>query len=148
MRKLTIIGLVLVAVLLALALAMLAPFDIGEVTVSFRFHSEAKRALKRLGLPEDATEVSDITVEGPDGTMPEIATRSFISGGTVDALHRFFHEKCDNQGFFHPSDDLLNLQPETLCEGRRPSGAFEVLLFTECADNSCFVYIEVRHFIM
>jgi len=137
---------VLVAVLLALAL--LGPLDIGEVTVSFHLHSEAKRVLERLGLPEDATDVSDIRVENPDGPMPEIATQSFLSGGTVDALHRFFYEKCENEGLSYPGDDLLSLQPETICEGRKPSGAFEVLLFTECADNSCFVHIEVRHFIM
>lgn len=91
MRKLTIItvmGLMFAAVLLALAL--LEPFDIGEATIFLRLHLEAKTVLERLGLPEDATDISDIRVEGPDGPMPEIATRSFVSGGTVDALQRFY----------------------------------------------------------
>lgn len=147
MRKLTIItvmGLMFAAVLLALAL--LEPFDIGEATILLRLHLEAKTVLERLGLPEDATDISDIRVEGPDGPMPEIATRSFVSGGTVDALQRFYYKKCENEGFFYPGDDLLHLQPATICEGQKPSGTFEVLLFSRCSDNSCLVSIEVRHF--
>ncbi len=42
--------------------------------------SEAKGLLERLGLPESATDISPIDVDGPGGNMPEIAGRSFIAG--------------------------------------------------------------------
>ena len=83
----------------------------------------------------DATDVSSITVAGPDGLMPEIATRSFNVSSTAAALQQFYSTKCEDAALSEPGGDLLHLEPAVICEGQGPTGTAMVLLFSECADT-------------
>ncbi len=135
--------------LVALALAsvitamFLRPFHIGNITVSIG--SNAKSLLKQLGIPNDATQVSDISVYGPDGPMPQIATRSFSFAGTAQTAQNFYLEKCQAASFNPPGEDILKLDPAAICERIDESGAFTVFLYKSCARSVCDFSIEVRH---
>lgn len=146
-----IIGLIVITTAaIFLALMLMPPsFDIGDATILLRPRSEARLLLEKLGLPDNTTQVSSITVYGPDGPMPEIATRSFIvNSSNYAALQEFYRERCKAIAFSEPDKDLLRLEPATLCSGREPSGMVNVLLFPDCTDLSCSVNIEVRILVM
>jgi hypothetical protein len=99
--------------------------------------SEARRLLDNLGLPPGAYEASDIEVEGPDGSMPEIATRSFRAPGKAEALERFYFDRCKQAGLSEPRAESARLEPEMLCERWRTGGFDVVLLSTRCERDDC-----------
>lgn len=73
------------------------------VMLSLAACADAKALLDRLGLPEGAADVSPVDVDGPDGNMPEIATRSFRVRGDATALSRFYFERCQQVGYLKPN---------------------------------------------
>jgi hypothetical protein len=106
--------------------------------------SEAKGLLERLGLPESATDVSPIDVDGPDGNMPEIASRSFHVRSDAATLSRFYLERCRQEGLSEADQKSVQLEATTLCESSRPGQAQTVLLFTDCSGETCRVMLTVR----
>jgi hypothetical protein len=124
--------------ILAVALAM-----VGLVRL-WQLGFEARRLLESLGLPPGAYEVSDIDVQGPDGPMPEIASRSFRVRGDAPALERFYFDRCKQAGLSEPSPESARLEAQLLCERPRTGGIDWVLLSTRCEGDSCLGTLEVR----
>ena len=131
------------AFVFVVAVVLLAPFNIGDTTVSIG--SDAKSLLNRLGTPDGATQVSDISVYGPDGPMPEIAMRSFTLADTAQAAQNFYLERCKAASLALPSEDILKLDPAAICERIDASGTLMVFLYQSCAASVCNVSVEVRH---
>src|SRR5262245_46246468 len=91
----------IVAIGLAAAVVSVIAFGglgVGVATFSLGLGSEAKSSLERLGVPDGATEVSLVHVVGPDGPMPEIATRSFGVRGDASRVQSFYRARCDALG--------------------------------------------------
>jgi hypothetical protein len=110
--------------------------------------SEARRLLEGLGLPPGAHELSDVELQGPDGPMPEIATRSFRAPGKAEVLERFFFDRCKQTGLSEPRPESARLEPELLCERWRTGGFDVVLLSTSCERDDCRATLVVRSFDM
>lgn len=147
MKKSGIISwLVVLAFALVIALVLLQPFEIGDTTISIG--SDAKSLLEQLGTPDGATAISNISVDGPDGPMPEIASRSFTLAGSAQTTHDFYRRKCKAALLGPPGEDLLKLDPAAICERNDGSGALTVFLFSSCPGAVCNVSIEVRHHVM
>jgi hypothetical protein len=103
--------------------------------------STSKQLVERLGVPEGATDISDIDVSWADGPAPEIATRSFRVAGGEPALRQFYVERCEELGLVEPPASTLRTEPTTLCE--RPDAKQSVLLAFRCESATCSVFIRV-----
>ena len=118
--------------------------DTDEGTISVRSGSEAASMLRALGLPENASDVSEIEERGPDGPMPEIAIRYFTVAGTADEIRRDFVRRCADAGLGEPDAEMVETDPSALCTGRSDSVVSHVFLEATCADQDCAVSVEVR----
>lgn len=116
----------------------------GMLWLWYSMSSEARRLLEGLGLPPAVDEVSEIDVQGPDGSMPEIATRSFRVSGRADALERFYFARCQQTGFSGPRSENARLEPDLLCERWRTGGFDTVSLSTRCERDECRATLVVR----
>jgi hypothetical protein len=105
---------------------------------------EARRLLESLGLPPGAYDISDIDVQGPDGPMPEIATRSFRVRSDAQALERFYFGRCKQAGLSEPRPESARLEAQLLCERARTGGLDWVLLSTRCERDGCLATLEVH----
>ncbi len=126
-------------------LILFQPFEFEDVSVLVSMQSKPETLINKFGIPDKAQEVSAITVDGPDGPMPEIAIRSFKINDNADTLKKFYQKKCMEAGLLKPEKDLLHLEPTAICEGRNADGKFTVLLSVKCSDSLCFATIEARH---
>jgi len=138
---------VIAIIVVMAAFVFLQRFESGDVSVSINLRSDAELLIEKLGTPNAATDISKISIEGPDGPMPEIAVRSFNIKDSSETVRRFYQQKCVDAEFAKPDKELLQLEPTAICEGRSADGKFTVLLFLKCSELSCFVRTEVRHFI-
>jgi len=123
----------------------LQPMQIGGVTVSLIPQTYSKKQLKMLGVPVNAINVSSINVVGPDGNMPEIASRSFDLEGMSDSLEleRFYNHSCRENGFGKVTDQQKNLDPSAFCF--KEKGQSTLFLFnSQCAENSCRSVVTIR----
>jgi hypothetical protein len=107
----------------------------------FLLRSSSKKLIESLGLPEGATEVSDIDVSWADGTAPEMATRSFRVRGDEASLRRFYWERCQELGLSEPRPERARFQP-VVCE--RPGLKETVVLNADCKEDMCSVFLEVH----
>jgi hypothetical protein len=132
-RRVRLLGLTVAVALVAL----------GSVRL-WQLGFEAGRLLESLGLPPEAYEVSPIGVQGPDGPMPEIATRSFRVRSNAKTLKEFYVDRCKKAGFSEPSPDSARLEGELLCERWRSGGVDWVLLSVRCERDDCHVAMQVH----
>lgn len=127
-----------------LALGITAVLVALGVVRLWQLGSDARRLLESLGLPPGAYDVSDIDVEGPDGPMPEIATRSFRVRGDAKALEQFYLERCKREGLSEPKPESVRLEAELVCERWRTVRVDWVLLSTRCEGRDCLATLEVH----
>jgi hypothetical protein len=132
-RRVRVLGLTAAAALVAVSVVRL-----------WQLGFEAGRLLDSLGLPPGAYEVSNIDVQGPDGPMPEIATRSFRVRSDAKSLEGFYVERCKQAGFSEPNPDSARLEGELLCERWRSGGVDWVLLSVRCERDDCHATIQVH----
>lgn len=118
--------------------------QVGDATLAVSVESKAKSLLEDLGLPEGANALSEISVAGPDGPMPEIASRSYDVQGSPASLKAFYVERCRRSGLGSPGSDVQGLEPAAICEGRGSYGSVVVLLYPKCEQSDCKVNVEVR----
>lgn len=145
MRKSRVIGAIsIVVVLLATFSLIFQPFEINDATVSFSLRSDTKVFLENLSTPEGATEISAIKVTNADGTMPEMALRSFKINSNSNLLQQFYFRKCQETSLSEPEKDHLRVEPEMICEGRKQVGIMKVYLYPKCTNSLCNVNVEVR----
>jgi hypothetical protein len=145
MKKLRWVLVVVAAVAAATTLLVwMSPYTLGDVTVSFSFGSKPRGLLNTLGLPEGAYNVSGISVVGPDGPMPEIATRSFEIRSNPAALRQFFEAKCKEAGLGPADPEHQRIEPDLLCSFRAPGVSDSVLLTPHCTGGTCRVTLEAR----
>jgi hypothetical protein len=111
----------------------------------FALRSEARALLERLGLPRGTVEVGDVRVVGPDGPMPEIASRSFRVPGDEPTLKSFYLERCRLEGLSDPEPAASRLEPDLLCQRLRAGRAEAVYSSARCEQQSCGVSLEVRY---
>jgi hypothetical protein len=120
-----------VGALLAIAVVLLVLW--------FALRSEARALLERLGLPQGAVELGDVRVVGPDGPMPEIASRSFRAPGDEPALKGFYRERCRLEGLSDPEPEASRLEPDLLCQRLQAGRAEAVYSSARCEQQSCGV---------
>jgi len=106
--------------------------------------SQGTATLRALGLPEAATEISEIDESGPDGPMPEIALRTFRLAGEPTEIRQEFLRRCQAAGLGPADDEMLEMDPSTLCSQRSGSGVQQVILDPKCQFGNCRVSLEVR----
>ena len=106
--------------------------------------SQATATLRAIGLPDAATDVSDIDESGPDGPMPEIALQSFAIESTPAELRAEFTRRCSDTGLGEPDAELLRSEPETLCSGQLEGGRTHLLMSATCPDGTCQVTLQVQ----
>lgn len=146
MNKVKLIVAMVIAIVLLIGIAWtFQPLQVGDTTISFGFGSGAKAMLRKLGLPEGATDLSGIDVTAADGTLPEIALRSFTTNKTPSALHAFYLGKCLEHALSRPDDGRLKVEPEMICHGRGETGTFGVYLYPLCEGEWCNAHVEVRY---
>ncbi len=139
LSKFLFTGLVAAAIML---LSVFVFFSISDVEVSFSTLS-AKKTLKSLALPENAMEVSKISVTYLDGTAPETAWQSFSTPDSAEIIRKFFLQKCSENGLSPARDELLATDPTALCEKNLNRNSINFLLRLDCSTN-CKVYTQVR----
>lgn len=139
-------ALVFVAAIAAAAalLIWMSPYALRDATLSFSFGSKTRGLLNAMGLPEGAHNVSGISVVGPDGPMPEMATRSFEVRSNPGALRQFFETRCKEAGLGPPDAEDLRIEPDLLCSFHAPGVDDTVLLSSTCTADTCRVTVEAR----
>jgi hypothetical protein len=105
------LALILAAAVAAVAalLVWMSPYALRDATLPFSFGSKPRGLLIALGLPEGAYNVFGISVAGPDGPMPEIATRSFEVRSNPAALRQFFETRCKEAGLGPADAEYLRI---------------------------------------
>lgn len=74
----------------------------------------------------DTSTTDPISVIGPDGTMPEIASQYIpLKSGRLEAIAAL-KRACSELGLDPPSSDHLDAVPETICSGKYHSARVRV----------------------
>lgn len=135
---------ILVAAFAAVAalLIWMSPYALRDATLSLSFGSKPRGLLNTLGLPEGAYNVSGISVVGPDGPMPEIATRSFEIRSNPGALRQFFETKCKEAGLGPADAEYLRIEPNLLCSFDAPGVDDSIYLSSNCTADTCRVTVK------
>ena len=139
--------LLIIVAALAVATALLfwrSPYALRDVTLSLSSGSKSRALVEFMGIPDGAYGVSKISVSGPDGPMPEIATRSFEARSSDAALGQFFATKCQEAGLGPPDAEDLRLEPDLLCRARVPGVVESFHLSARCASGTCRVTVEAK----
>lgn len=105
--------------------------------------SDSGTLLRQLGTPDGAKKVSSITVYGPDGPMPEIATRSFSLSGTAQIARDFYKRRCQTILLDLPEKDILKIEPAAICQ--RKDRLMTVYLYQSCTILICDISIQIRN---
>lgn len=126
----------------AAVLVWMSPYALRDATLSFSFGSKPRGLLIALGLPEGAYNVSGISVAGPDGPMPEIATRSFEVHSTPEALRQFFETRCKEAGLGPADAEYLRIEPNLLCSFDAPGVDDSIYLSSNCTSDTCRVTVK------
>jgi hypothetical protein len=129
-----------VVVIGVVALFVVSMLPLGWLT----WRSSALGVLMRLGVPESATDVSDIDDVAADGNMPEWATRSFRAPGDPGALYRFFLDGCQRLGLsVQHAGPASSEEGDMWCQGS-PSGVRQKLSASiRCEAAGCSVFVHV-----
>jgi hypothetical protein len=143
MRRFRIVLVVVAALAGVMALLFwLNPYELRGVTLSLSSGVKPRAMVESMGVPDGAYGVSKISVSGPDGPMPEIATRSFEVRSSAAALGQFYSTKCKEVGLGLPDANDLRLEPDLLCRARMPGVVESFHLSPRCASGVCRVTIE------
>ncbi|PCK08416.1 MAG: hypothetical protein COA42_09300 [Alteromonadaceae bacterium] len=139
-------GLTIAALMVVLGGAGYAWWGVSSVaTLSFAWGSAAKRYIAAFDLPAEASEVTKITVMGPDGNMPEIALRDFnIQAGKQSDLKAFFTKQCAQFGMQDPDAYDLQIEPDTLCVKSQAGESLRFLMYINCKPKTCLISLELR----
>lgn len=132
-------------ILAVIAILIFQPFNIKGITISLDFSSVTKTYIKKLGLPEQATDISDIDFTQADGTLPEIALLSFKVKLSHEQLKSFYFSHCIKHNLGEPEPEQLKIEPEMICAGHSDKGIIKIYLFDKCNNHACEVHIEARH---
>ena len=109
------------------------------------FFSGARVLVEDLGLPEDARDVSEITVSAADGNAPEMARRFFRTDTSADEIRQFYVDRCSGLDMTAPPEDWLLASPEMICvETTTYRIGAGVHLYSNCDETGCAVTIEVQ----
>lgn len=84
-----------------------------------------------------------VKVVGPDGPMPEMASRAYRLEATDAAIRQSLFRACQTNGLSAPNAALLALEPDVLCEGRWRGESVSVHISISCSDQ-CEAFLEVR----
>jgi hypothetical protein len=122
----------------------MSPYALRDVTLSLSLGSKPRAMVESMGVPDGAYGVSKISVSGPDGPMPEIATRSFEIRSSAAALEQFFSTKCKKSGLGPPDAEDLRLEPDLLCRTRAPGVVESFYLTARCPSGVCRVTVEAQ----
>ena len=145
MKQFRLVLVVIAAFVAVVALLFwMSPYTLRDATLSFSLGSKPRGLLNAMGLPEGAYNVSGISVVGPDGPMPEIATRSFEIRSNPEALRQFFETKCKEAGLGPADAEHLRIEPDLLCSFHAPGVDDTVLLSSTCTADTCRVTVEAR----
>jgi len=145
MKQFRLVLVVIAAFVAVVALLFwMSPYTLRDATLSFSLGSKPRGLLNAMGLPEGAYNVSGISVVGPDGPMPEIATRSFEIRSNPEALRQFFETKCKEAGLGPADAEHLRIEPDLLCSFHAPGVDETVLLSSTCTADTCRVTVEAR----
>lgn len=145
MKQLRTVGVIVAALAVAMAvLFWMSPYPLRDTTLSLSLGSKPRDRLEALGVPDGAYNVSKVSVSGPDGPMPEMATRSFEARGDAAALAQFYSTKCKAAGLGPPEAEDLRLEPDLLCRARVPGVVESLHLSTQCTSDACLVTVEAR----
>lgn len=143
MKQFRLVLIIVAAFAAAAALLIwMSPYTLRDATLSFSLGSKPRRLLKAMGVPEGAYNLSGISVAGPDGPMPEIATRSFEIRSNPEALRQFFETKCKEAGLGPADAEHLRIEPALLCSFHAPGVDDSVLLNSSCPTDTCRVTVE------
>jgi hypothetical protein len=126
----------------AALLIWMSPYTLRDATLSFSLGSKPRGLLKTIGVPEGAYNLSRFSVVGPDGPMPEIATRSFEIRSNPEALRQFFETKCKEAGLGPADAEHVRMEPDLLCSFHAPGVDDAVLLNSSCTADTCRVTVE------
>jgi len=100
--------------------------------------SAAKKHLEFFTLPEKARAVTEITVDGHDGSMPEIARLDFtVSSDEKPGLTLYFIQQCTRFKMHAPSDYELGIEPDLLCVKDQSGESLNFYVYTNCQSNNC-----------
>jgi hypothetical protein len=145
MKQFRMVGVIVAALAVAVAaLFWMSPYPLRDTTLSLSLGSKPREMVEALGVPDGAYNVSKVSVSGPDGPMPEMATRSFEARGGAEALAQFYSTKCKAAGLGPPDAEDLRLEPDLLCRARGPGVVESLHLSSKCTSDACLVTIEAR----
>lgn len=140
-RIFLVLGALLLAAILSIALWLYSNRD----NFSLHFGGGAATLLDQLakdaGLAPGAQ--GPATVVGPDGPMPEMASRAYRIEATDTAIRQSLFRACQTNGLSAPSAPHLSLEPNMLCKGHWRGESVSVYLTVSCSDQ-CTAFLEVR----
>lgn len=140
-RIFLILAALLLVAILSIALWLYSNRD------NFGLHFGGGAAMLLDQLAEDAGLSSGaqgpVKVVGPDGPMPEMASRAYRIEATDATIRQSLSRACQINGLSSPSAPLLALEPDMLCEGHWRGESVSVHLSLSCSDH-CTAFLEVR----
>lgn len=141
MKKFLLFFLVIV-VLLATVWA-LQPFKISNQWYFLFPAGVAEKQIYQFELPSKAVDISKVSITGPDGTLPEIASLSFyVNDINVEKIVSHFLKQCELLGYGVLSDDTS--EPDTICRSGDGATYTTVNLSWKCSGASCKYFFSVN----
>lgn len=93
----------------------------------------------------DTSSAEPVSVEGPDGPMPEIATQQIpMAAGSPDAIPAL-KRACTDLGLGPPLADQLAVEPDTICAGMWRKTRVLVNASFQCS-GPCSLFLETSAF--
>jgi hypothetical protein len=93
----------------------------------------------------DTSSAEPLSVEGPDGPMPEIASQQIpMAAGSPDAIPAL-KRACTDLGLAPPQADQLAVEPDTICTGMWRKTRVSVNASFQCS-GSCSLFLETSAF--
>lgn len=94
----------------------------------------------------DISQAKPVSVQGPDGPMPEIASQAIpMPAGAADPIPTL-KKVCAEIGMGPPRADQLAVEPDTICNGMWNEKRMQVNAVLRCQEGPCLLYIETSAF--